>query len=101
MKMTTYAGKIILRAVVILAISIPALACGPGTVYVGVAAPGPWVGYPPGGVYGPRPGYWGRPWYSPEPEAPQTVQEAPRQIERVEAASVPGASREGAGQKSE
>lgn len=39
--------------------------CGPGgSVYVGVAAPGPWVGYP-GGYY---PGAWGYPGYRWEEE---------------------------------
>jgi hypothetical protein len=49
---------------------LPLAGCGTGSVYVGVAAPGPWVGYPPG-VYGGYPGYYGRPWYAPEDEEPQ------------------------------
>jgi len=47
----------------------PVVGCGPGTVYVGVAAPGPWVGYPGRGPYPGYPGY-GRPWYSPDLEEP-------------------------------
>lgn len=50
----------------------PIVGCGPGTVYVGVAAPGPWVGYPGRGPYPGYPGY-GRPWYSPDPEVPDPV----------------------------
>jgi hypothetical protein len=59
--------------------------CAPGTVYVGVSAPGPWVGYPggygrpyPGGYYGrPYPGrYYGRRRYSPDAPVPQGPQES-------------------------
>ena len=39
-----------------------ASACAPSGVYVGVAVPGPWVGYPgyypPPGIVGPPRGYW-------------------------------------------
>ncbi|MGW8268819.1 MAG: hypothetical protein ACWGSQ_20805 [Longimicrobiales bacterium] len=48
-------------------LAFPFAGCGPGTVYVGVAAPGPWVGYPGRGYYPGYPGY-GRPWYSPNQE---------------------------------
>lgn len=53
------------RVVLIAALALPFAACGPGSsVYVGVAAPGPWVGYP-GGYY---PGAWGYPGYRWEEE---------------------------------
>ena len=72
MKTINRAAKRTLKALAFAALALPAVACGPGsTVYVGVAAPGPWVGYPPGGVYGGYPGRYGRPWYSPDAEAPQ------------------------------
>ena len=72
MKKINRAAKRTLTIVAFVALALPAAACGPGsTVYVGVAAPGPWVGYPPGGVYGGYPGRYGRPWYSPDAEAPQ------------------------------
>lgn len=58
------------RTLLLFAAIVPLVACGTGSVYVGVAAPGPWVGYPPG-VYGGYPGYYGRPWYAPDEEAPQ------------------------------
>jgi hypothetical protein len=72
-------GKILALAGVLVALQ----GCGPGTVYVGVSAPGPWVGYPPGGYgrhypggyYG-RPGYYGRRWYSPDAPVPQGPQES-------------------------
>lgn len=56
-----------LRWILALAIALlPAAACGPGgSVYVGVSAPGPWVGYP--GGYRP-PGAWGYPGYRWEEE---------------------------------
>lgn len=59
---------------VLVGITLPFGGCGPGTVYVGVAAPGPWVGYPGRGYpgYG-YPGY-GRPWYSPDQEEQEQIQ---------------------------
>jgi hypothetical protein len=59
---------------ILVGIAVPFGGCGPGTVYVGVAGPGPWVGYPGRGYpgYG-YPGY-GRPWYAPDQEDPQQVQ---------------------------
>ena len=73
----------ILKVLAFVALVLPAVACGPGnTVYVGVAAPGPWVGYPPGGVYGGYPGRYGRPWYSPE-EAPQAPKAQPEGADAV------------------
>jgi hypothetical protein len=68
------AGRIIrlyLKVLAFVGIALPFSGCAPGTVYVGVAAPGPWVGYPPGGVYGGYPGVYGRPWYSPDEEKPK------------------------------
>ena len=42
------------------ALTLPFAGCGPGgSVYVGVSAPGPWVGYGPG--YVGRPPYYGYP----------------------------------------
>ena len=84
MKNTNRIAKGILKAALFLAIALPAIACGPSTtVYVGVAAPGPWVGYPPGAVYGPYPGRYGRPWYSPEeePQAPKAQDEGADAVE--------------------
>ncbi len=57
------ASKRVLWAVALAGITfLPLTGCAPGSVYVGVAAPGPWVGYPVGGYYPPG-GYYGRPWY--------------------------------------
>mgnify|MGYP001815846220 FL=1 len=56
---------LVLRAVALGLILLPAVACGPGgSVYVGVSAPGPWTSYP-GGYY---PGAWGYPGYRWEEE---------------------------------
>lgn len=76
-------------ALLLAGVALPFTGCGPGTVYVGVGAPGPWVGYP-GGYYPGYPGY-GRPWYSPDqeeqvltqveigpPEAPLPAPRSPR-----------------------
>jgi len=53
--------------------------CQPGSVYVGVSGPGPWVGYPPG--YYPPPGIYGRPWgYQPDEDAPEES-ESPAEAE--------------------
>lgn len=73
----------ILKALVFVAITFPLAACGPGTVYVGVVAPGPWVGYPPGGVYGGYPGAYGRPWYSPVEEETQGLAAAGENEESI------------------
>ena len=59
-----------IRTLLLFVSILPLVACGTGSVYVGVAAPGPWVGYPPG-VYGGYLGYYGRPWYAPDEEEPQ------------------------------
>jgi len=85
--------KRFLQGLALVAILLPAFGCGPGTVYVGVAAPGPWVGYPPGGVYGRYPGVYGRPWYSPE-EEPKTEESAAKD-ERTDTAEESGESGEG------
>jgi hypothetical protein len=56
----------------------PAAACGPGgSVYVGVSAPGPWVGYP-GGYY---PGSWGYPGYRWEEEEDDGEDDGPELLE--------------------
>jgi hypothetical protein len=77
MKKTGRIIRLFLKALVFVGIALPFSACAPGTVYVGVAAPGPWVGYPPGGVYGGYPGVYGRPWYSPDDERPQEQEPTP------------------------
>ena len=67
---TRRASRLLIQTLVVVGTVLSVGACGTGSVYVGVAAPGPWVGYPPG-VYGGYPGYYGRPWYAPDQEAPQ------------------------------
>jgi len=76
MTLTPRATRLVIRASLALGISLAVGACGTGSVYVGVAAPGPWVGYPPG-VYGGYPGYYGRPWYAPDEDAPQEDETTP------------------------
>jgi hypothetical protein len=74
------AGRIIrryLKVLVFVGIALPFGGCAPGTVYVGVAAPGPWVGYPGRGYPGGYPGVYGRPWYSPDEEKPEEPKTAP------------------------
>ena len=84
--------RYLLRALVLVGIALPFSGCAPGTVYVGVAAPGPWVGYPGRGYPGYHPGAYGRPWYSPDEERPQ---EAEPTLENgvPEAPSDPGSAR--------
>ena len=77
--------KNFLRVMAVVAILLPALGCGPGTVYVGVVGPGPWVGYPPGGAYGGYPGVYGRPWYAPDDEAPDLEESAVKDDQGSEA----------------
>ena len=69
--------RLFLKALVFVGITLPFTGCAPGTVYVGVAAPGPWVGYPGSGHPGYYPGAYGRPWYSPDEEKPQEPETAP------------------------
>lgn len=70
MKRTSRGTRRLILALLFIGTAFPLAGCGTGSVYVGVAAPGPWVGYPPG-VYGGYPGYYGRPWYAPDEEEPQ------------------------------
>ena len=70
MKLTSRRTRRSSLALFFIGIALFLAGCGTGSVYVGVAAPGPWVGYPPG-VYGGYPGYYGRPWYAPDEEEPQ------------------------------
>ena len=90
MKNPNQPAKRMLKVLAFVALALPAVACGPGsTVYVGVAAPGPWVGYP-GGPYHPGyPGRYGRPWYSPEeaPQAPKAQNEGAGAVEPDEGSS--------------
>jgi hypothetical protein len=81
--------RLFVRASAFVGLALAFSGCASGTVYVGVAAPGPWVGYPPGGVYGGYPGVYGRPWYSPEEESPQEAEPSPENEER-ETPSEPG-----------
>lgn len=86
--------KRMVKASIFLGLLLSAIACGPGTVYVGVS-PGPWMGYPPG-YPGRYPGAYGRPWYSPEPESPVTVEEAPRRVQMEEGGEPANTSGKGA-----
>jgi hypothetical protein len=74
MKNAKRAKRRVFWMLILVGVALPFGGCGPGTVYVGVAAPGPWVGYPGRGYpgYG-YPGY-GRPWYSPDQEVPEVIQ---------------------------
>lgn len=92
MTLTPRATRLAIRASLALGISLAVGACGTGTVYVGVAAPGPWVGYPPG-VYGGYPGYYGRPWYAPDQETPQEDAAPPALDERQSAETETGGVR--------
>ena len=82
MKIFKPSMKSVVKGLALTAVLVALQGCGPGTVYVGVSGPGPWVGYPPGGYgrpypggyYG-RPGYYGRGWYSPNDSVPQGPQE--------------------------
>jgi len=80
MRMANRAIRRYMRVLILAGVALAFTGCGTGSVYVGVAAPGPWVGYPPG-VYPRYPGYYGRPWYSPDEEEPQRV--APRLEEKA------------------
>ena len=93
MKNTNRAAKRFLKALAFVAIAHPFAGCAPGTVYVGVVAPGPWVGYPPGGVYGGYPGVYGRPWYSPDEEVPQEREAAAKPEAEKEVESGAGSDR--------
>jgi len=77
MKSTGRNIRHLLKALVFIGIALPFSGCAPGTVYVGVAAPGPWVGYPPGYYPGRHPGMYGRPWYSPDEEDSQELKPVP------------------------
>ena len=68
MKRTNRNTRTLLRGFAAAALMLLSVGCAPGTVYVGVAAPGPWMGYPPGGVYRGYPGVYGRPIYAPDQE---------------------------------
>ena len=68
MKGKTRAAGMVVSALGLSAVLLSAGACAQGTVFIGVSAPGPWMGYPPGMM--PPPGFVGRPgwYYSPEPQ---------------------------------
>jgi hypothetical protein len=80
-----------LRRVLVLsavALGVPLTACTGAGVYVGVSAPGPWVGYPPG--YIGYPGYVGYPGWRYEEEEEQDAQEAPESTTEDEGPASPG-----------
>lgn len=90
-------NRSLVKALALGALFLPIIGCGPGTVYVGVAAPGPWVGYPPGAVYPAYPGVYGRPWYSPEEDAPEAreAEQAANEESQPQGSEDTGNSKEG------